>query len=271
MKVVILFLFCFVVYSVTAIESCYEKGLCLGHLIEVKEGFNTISDCLEECRKNPRCKFASFNSKAKTCTLSRACQSVVLENSDYQHASVKCGHKILIIGGKEGTSVPEPLIEILSLDSSANCQELQGFLGGLTYFPAHGLVNGLPTICGGRGSPSPNPIYNRCYQYDISQYETNVMVEIGRLDLATYSAGYAPWNEGIIITAGNGGLNAVQIVTDQEPYTHPWSLPMSMESHCMVPIWETNSYMLIGGKQDNSISDKTFIMSSPNGYSLTFS
>ena len=71
------FLFMNIIASTIALESCYHDGLCLGHLIEVQESatneFNTLSDCLKKCKQIEDCKFASFNSRHKTCTYTKAC------------------------------------------------------------------------------------------------------------------------------------------------------------------------------------------------------
>ena len=190
-------LFLFFLCSTTAfgeelIEKCYHDGLCLGHLIEVQESatneFNTLSDCLEKCKQIEDCKFVSFNSRHKTCTYTKACHKVVLKNSIYQYSSIGCNHNIVIIAGrtKQHPTIPDPLVEILSLDL-AECQDKNGLIGGLHYSSAQGLINGLPTICGGMSSPSPSPIRSTCYQYDNNQV-SNVLVDIGHLPTATYLA-----------------------------------------------------------------------------------
>ena len=259
------FLLMNIIASTIALESCYHDGLCLGHLIEVQESiigtneFNTLSDCLDKCRQIKDCKFASFNSRYKTCTFTKACHSVGLET--YQYSNVECNHNIVIIAGrtKQGTLVPDPLVETLSLDSNVQCQETNGLIGGLHHSPAQGLVSGLPTICGGIGSPSPSPIRSTCYQYDKSQ-DSNVLVNIGHLQKATYLAGYAPWQDdkGMIITGGLGAPKDVQIVDEQGSNLHSWTLPISFDSHCMIPIFEANSYLLISGNQNGNVSTKTY-------------
>ena len=88
------------VFGEDPFQKCNQSGLCLGHLIEVQESeFNSIYDCVYRCKEVSGCKFVSFHSKHKTCTLSRACRTVVLKESDYMHSSVNCDQKILIVGG----------------------------------------------------------------------------------------------------------------------------------------------------------------------------
>ena len=79
-------------------EQCAHEGLCLGHLIEVQENVDSMDNCTDICREFDGCRFASFHQKAKTCTLSKSCNNVVLIDQPYLHQSPKialnCTRKI---------------------------------------------------------------------------------------------------------------------------------------------------------------------------------
>ena len=120
------------VFGEDPFQKCNQSGLCLGHLIEVQESeFNSIYDCVYRCKEVSGCKFVSFHSKHKTCTLSRACRTVVLKESDYTHSSVNCDHKILIVGGiqSEDSDPSHKHFEVLSLKGDATCEISDGMMG----------------------------------------------------------------------------------------------------------------------------------------------
>ena len=169
----------FFINSCLAFEQCYNKtGLCLGHLIGVFESidgteeFNSITDCVAKCNKVQNCKFASFHSTAKTCTLSKSCSKIVLKNSSYKYYNMRCSHKILTIGGtyqhSNGTnSLPEPNIEITSLTSDTNCNKIPENECGRFVKGIHGMVDNKFTICGGHEFIT-NEVTDSCYQYNRS-------------------------------------------------------------------------------------------------------
>ena len=256
----ILILFCSTL--VFGEEPCYKDGLCLGHLIEVQESspgnvFDTISQCVDKCRTIEKCKFASFNSKHNTCTLSKACSQVVLKGSNYQHSNVNCRpkivHKILIIGGNDA---PKPNIEILSLEDPDLTCPISDTIGN-RYNAVHGLVNYLPTICGGQ---YPNgSIADSCFQLDTVQ---NTFVPIDNLGTGVASAAFAQWgNSSIIIAGGIGGdpagsLDLVQIADDT---SIKWNLPKPLAGHCMALIPDMpGTYYLVGGENEGGVSNETY-------------
>ena len=230
-------------------EKCYQDGLCLGHLIEVQEGFNSIRDCVNKCREIETCKFASFNSKYLTCTLSRACQQVVLTGSNYQHSKVDCHHKILIFGG---LNEPEPNFEIFSLENPDITCHITDTIGSRSY-TIHGLVKGKPTLCGGR-NPSTGLPQGSCFQYDDVQ---NTFVQSDDLHTAVYNTGFAPRKDSILITGGNfdggvtGTTNVVQIVGE----TMTWNMPKRIIGHCMAIMEGLNSILYSNDPNEIPLTD----------------
>ena len=238
-------------------DACYKDGLCLGHLIEVQESgpdneFNSIAQCVEKCKTVEKCKFASFNSKHHTCTLSKACHQVVLKESNYTHSNVDCRpkiHKILIVGG---TEEPDPNIEILSLEGVELTCSISDTIGN-RFAAVHGLVNNLPTICGGQ---YPNgSISDSCFQL-----VNNTFISIDNLGTGVSRAAFAKYEDSIIITGGLGGdpaesLDLIQVADDT---SIQWKLQESLAEHCMALIPKTDTYYLMGGQNEGVILDKTY-------------
>ena len=107
-----------IVSTSTPKPTCFQDGLCIGHLIEVKDNVFSKSDCLAICKDKQGCKFASFHSKAKTCTLSKACSRVVLKDQPYQYSSIKCQENTA-----PTTLSPEPITQTSKPNSSTSTQE----------------------------------------------------------------------------------------------------------------------------------------------------
>ena len=107
-----------IVSTSTPKQTCFQDGLCIGHLIEVKDNVFSKSDCLAICKDKQGCKFASFHSKAKTCTLSKACSKVVLKDQPYQYSSIKCQENTA-----PTTLSPEPITQTSKPNSSTSTQE----------------------------------------------------------------------------------------------------------------------------------------------------
>ena len=83
--------------STLGYKKCYKNGLCLGHLILVQENVNAMFECMDNCRNQRGCNFASFHSKAKTCTLSKGCNKIVLRDQPYQYSSIQCSRKFTYV------------------------------------------------------------------------------------------------------------------------------------------------------------------------------
>ena len=150
--------------------TCFKAGLCLGHLIEVKEGYLTQSDCLQECKQRNGCRFASYHEKARTCTLSKACTQIVLENQSYSHSMVTCEETcnvcgittttttttttteptttkaieyiIMTIGGKANLDIAKT-VETFSINSEITCNQIDYPLDGHFGFVS-GFIEGIP-------------------------------------------------------------------------------------------------------------------------------
>ena len=237
---------------------CNQKGLCLGHLIEVQESipnqreFNSITDCVHKCKEVSGCKFASFNSNHETCTLSKACHTVVLMDSNYTHSSVNCEFKILIQGGKND---PNPIFETLSLKGDDSCEISNGVMSNPTASTAIGLMNAFPTICGGYYSGIETK--DQCYQYNNAR---NEFVQSVKLQTGVDRAGFTQYHDSFIITGGYDNedrrVNLAQIAGE----TETWTMPVTIALHCMIQINDT-SYILIGGIQDGYPDKRTFIFS----------
>ena len=242
-------------------EECNQNGLCLGHLIEVQESvhneneFNAITDCVYRCREVFGCKFASFNSKHKTCTLSQACSKVVLTKSNYKHSNVNCNHKILVVGGY-GDPNPDPSINILSLKDNKTCQ-ISNVTIGNPIASTMGLMNGLPTICGGFDAGSGTTI-DSCYVYNVSKNE--FVQSAWKLGIGVRSAGYARWRHSFVISGGTANGNQVVNLVQIPGEAQTWNMPVNIAQHCMKPI-NDSSYILIGGYQNGTLEKKTFIFS----------
>ena len=242
-------------------EECNRNGLCLSHLIEVQEsvnnenGFNSITDCVHSCRSVSGCQFASFNSNYKTCTMSRACSKIVLTKSDYRHSHVNCNYKILVVGG-HGDPNPDPSINVLSLKGNDTCQ-ISNVTIGNPISSAIGLMNDLPTICGGYYAGS-RTVRDSCYMYNVGQ---NEFVQLTwKLRTGVRSAGFARWRNSFIISGGTANGNQVVNMVQIPGETQTWTMPIIVAGHCMKPI-NDSSYILIGGYQDGIIEKKTFIFS----------
>ena len=240
-------------------QKCNQNGLCLGHLIEVQEsipnhrGFNSITDCVYKCKEVSSCNFASFNSKHKTCTLSKACQRVVLMDSYYTHSNVNCNYKILVVGAPV-PSITYPIFEILSLKSDESCEISNGMMSN-PFNSAIGSMNGLPTICGGYYSGTT--AQSACFQYNKA---INEFVQSVNLQTGVYSAGFAQFHDSFIITGGRNNESQVVNLAQIPGLTETWTMPVHVTDHCMKPINDT-SYILIGGVQDGSTDKRTFIFS----------
>ena len=236
-------------------KDCNQNGLCLGHLIEVQDSipnereFNSITDCVIKCKEIYGCKFASFNSKHKTCSFSKACKIVDL--TDYTHSNINCNHKILVVGGNGN---PIPIIEILNLQNDESCEISNGMMVN-TISPAIGLMNGLPTVCGGHASGLLSQ--DACFQYN---KDKNELVQTGQLNTGVRNAGFSQYHNSFIITGGKDKINQAVNLAQIPGNIETWNMPVDITHHCMKQINDT-SYILIGGIQDGSTDKQTFILS----------
>ena len=261
MRLFRLIMLIFLSFCEASSKDCNQNGICLGHLIEVQDSipnereFNSITDCMIKCKQVFGCKFASFNSKHKTCTLSKACHTVVLTDSYYMHSNINCNFKILVVGGyNHGNDEPYPTIEVLSLKGDENCEISSGMMSNLIN-SAIGSINGLPTICGGHFSGMA--AQDACFQYI---HDKNEFVQSVNLQIGVYAAGLAQYQDSFIITGGYDDAYQIVNLAQIPGQTKTWTMPVDIAEHCMMPINDT-SYILIGGIQDGSLSQKTFIFS----------
>ena len=274
--------------------SCFTDGLCLGHLINVQENVQTSMACLDQCKTTLGCKFASFHNVAFTCTLSKACRKVVLTNQYYEHSSVQCNEpvlttesttsqetttpipdpttpddpttpepkpdkdKIIIVGGFVQNGEPDPMVEIVDLETQQSCHEDVGFTNHELSGAVSGFVNGIPTICAGHLAGAG--ISQDCYQYHIGSHSFNKSDQLFVTE-AVEAAAYAQWqNETIMMVGGKRNesyqiSDLIQIVGQ----TQFWRLDIGSISYSCLVHLDNDTYLLIGGRVGYMDTSRTYV------------
>ena len=173
----------------------------------------------------------------------------------------------MTIGGRNETGFNQTKLksEVISLEMDVECNQIPTLQNPL-FGASSGLINDLPTICGGQDSDYEHVSY--CIKYDPIDNAFKTLPDKVKFPVR-YSA-YAPWQNGqensIIMVGGFGGGNNERYDTVQVVGTDlNWTFPLPVSHACMV-LLNNGSYLLTGGSYNSDTPDKTFVFTIENNH-----
>ncbi len=162
------------------------------------------------------------------------------------------GFSIILICGGFNTNT----CEVINLASSTPTCKNPPIFPAKVYNTFGGLgFKGNPILCQGYQNIAPS---NKCYSLENNQWVSSASMNSPR-----HSAAAAHLKDGKLLLTGGfnetgSNLNNAEMFTEEGWESNIPSLPLTIQSHCMVTVNST-TVMVIGGRQNgNYISGKTF-------------
>ena len=144
------------------IAFCWRSAECSGRLMDIKTNVTSGTDCLKKCKEATGCHYFNYATTDQICALLLTCPNFVYGcHGRCLSGQVSCLPpsengpgltKILTVtgSGSNGFNTKPGLVTDLS-GQNLECNELPSYPLGVKN-AVGGLINGKPTICGGKQS-----------------------------------------------------------------------------------------------------------------------
>lgn len=230
---------------------CNVDGCCQGTSIQFIIT-DSAGKCLDACKDDSECRWFSYQTENRVCSLLKDCNSWQHENegvcvsgeSQCDAQPSLSGYLLVAVGINGHLRGALDDVELLDLNSGTACTNKPLKFPRLTFGSIGVLVNDMPMICAGEGL-SPG-----CYKLINGVWSRAESMQIQR-NFAAASVG----PKGLWVT---GGLGSFGVYDSTELYldgvwTNGPSLAEGLYGHCQVQINSTTSmilggYSLVGGE-----------------------
>jgi hypothetical protein len=167
----------------------------------------------------------------------------------------------MILGGNQPSPVTNK-VEIVDLETNLSVCQPATNLPQPSFGNKALLYNNTPIVCGGYRSFLYD--ISSCYTYQNRSWLKGPELMRARRAHAMTISPFVSDASSLFVTGGLEGVAkpilSVEVLTDSGWMTFSPSLPVPVDSHCMILVNETTA-MIVGGKQNGIISSATLVIS----------